>query len=199
MTNREPDLDRITTLLGQCLGRIEHQSYRVQQLSDEEDYGASDVFEHEAAMLQELVAGLLESATRSSHCHLNRIVEQGVQSCLGEIGRPILVRLRLAPDLPPVGCAPGQLAFAVQRALVIAVGQLEAGDELVVTTRRCDEAVVLELESRGTARDRHIEERTTTLCDFLTALRGSCSVHADPNGALFLVLELPHTLAAGEY
>ncbi|HEX5052604.1 MAG TPA: hypothetical protein VFZ65_12585 [Planctomycetota bacterium] len=200
MTNRDPDLDRITHLLGQCLGRIEEQSYRLQQLGDDDgEYDASDVFEHETTMLQELIAGLLASASASRACDLNRIVGQVAQGCLAEIGRPIVVRQRLAQDLPPIECAPGQVVFAVQRALMLALGQLEAGEELVMTTRREHESVVLELESRGTAHDRHLRERTVTLCEFLAGLGGCCRVQADPQGGLLLALELPHTLAAGEY
>ena len=63
---RDRELDRLTTLLGQCLGRIDEQAYRLQRVDDDAedcaDDGVADVLENEAARLQELVGSLLERA-----------------------------------------------------------------------------------------------------------------------------------------
>ena len=202
MTKRENDLDRLTTLLGQCLGRIDEQAYRLQQQDggeDEPNVATSHVLENEAAMLQELVGSLLEKEPSPDHADLNRVVDQAVQSCIAEIGMPIVTRQRLATNLPEVACGPGQLAFAVQRALVIALGRQEPGGEVIVTTRRLDDTVLLELESQGAGRDHHLQERTLTLCEFVAGLRGHCRVDADQRGTLLIVLELPQALAIDEY
>jgi hypothetical protein len=193
---REPDLDRLTTLLGQCLGRIDERAYRVQQ--DDEDADAEHVLEHEAATLQELVGSLAARVDAPEQCDLARIVRSAVDACLTELGGGLVVRQRLAADLPPIGCMPSQLAYAVQRALVITAGRLERGGELLVTARRDGRSAVLELESRGGRRDRHLPERTLTLCEFVASLGGHCRVDHGDRGDLFVVLELPEALALDE-
>ena len=34
MTSRDPELDKLSSLLGRCLGRIDEQAYRLLQLDD---------------------------------------------------------------------------------------------------------------------------------------------------------------------
>ncbi len=199
MTRRNEDIERLTTLLGQCLGRIDERAYDLQRLADdEEDYGAADALEHEAATLQELVAALIEQSTLPDRADLNRCVTSAVQACLDELGRPVVVRQRLTQRLPLVSCSPGQVALAVQRALMIGLGRLDAGGELVVATRRDGESAVLEIECQGKRRDRHLHERTATLCEFIGDLQGTCRVDEDHSGTLLLAIELPLALAADE-
>lgn len=200
MAHRETDLDRITTLLGQCLGRIDEQAFRLQQIDDDsEDFAAADVLEQEAAQLQELVGTLVEHPPQLEHADLNRIVDRAVRGCVAEVGVPIVVRQRFAPQLPAIACTPGQLAFAVQRALLLGLGRIEAGGEIVVTTRREGEAAVFELECQGHSRDRHLQERTATLSEFVSGFHGTCRISTDDRGTLLLALELPTSLAIDEY
>lgn len=197
--DRQPNLDHLTTLLGQCLGRIDERAFRLQELGDDEVVeGSDDVLEQEAATLQELVGSLVERCEFPVQCELNPVVEQSAVACIEELGAAVVLRLRLANDLPPIGCNPGQLAFAIQRALVIAAGRLDVGGELIVTTRRDDDGVVLELESHGAARDRHLQERSVTLCEFVAALHGHCRVDAHGRDTLFVVIELPQAMALDE-
>ena len=191
---REPDLDRLTTLLGQCLGRIDEQAYRLQR-DDDPDEDTGDVLEQEAATLQELIGTMLEQGDAPEQADLNRVVGDVVATCLREIDVPVVIRQRLQPDLPPIACSPGQLTFAVQRAVVLAADRMCAGDELRITTRRDLEQVVLELEGPAAPRDRHLQARSQTLCEFLVAMRGHCRVDADDQGNLLVVLELPTALA----
>lgn len=193
MAHRETDLDRITTLLGQCLGRIDEQAFRLQKGADD-DYDTADVLEQEAAQLQELVGSLLSAEGNTTVAHLNRIVERAVHDCVGELQHPVVIRERLQPDLPPIACQPGQLAYAVQRAVMIGLSHTAAGDELVVTTRREGDQAVFELESHGHQRDRHLPERAASLMEFVAAFGGTCRI-ADDRGALLLALELPSELA----
>lgn len=199
---RDLELDRLTTLLGQCLGRIDEQAYRLQQVDDEaEDYtddGVADVLETEAARLQELVSSLLERADAPEQSDLDDVVHASVRGCMQELGSPIVVRQRLAGELPPVACTPGQLAYAVQRALVLATSRLDVGGELRVTTRREDDCAVLELEGQGTRNDRNLQERAQTLCEFVSSFRGTCRVAYDEQQNLLIVLELPLALAIDE-
>ena len=199
---RDLELDRLTTLLGQCLGRIDEQAYRLQQVDDEaEDYtddGVADVLETEAARLQELVSSLLERADAPEQSDLDDVVHASVRGCMQELGSPIVVRQRLAGELPPVACTPGQLAYAVQRALVLATSRLDVGGELRVTTRREDDCAVLELEGQGTRNDRNLQDRAETLCEFVSSFRGTCRVAYDEQQNLLIVLELPLALAIDE-
>lgn len=196
---REPNLDHLSTLLGQCLGRIDERAYQLQQLGDDDhELDANEVLEHEAATLQELVGSLIERYDSPELCDVNRIVEQSVSACLRELDTAILVRERLAPNLPPIHCTPSQLAYAAQRALVIAAGRLETGGELVVTTRQEGDAALLEFESRGGVRDRHLQERSLTLCEFVASFHGNCHIDLDDRDNLLIVIELPQVPALDE-
>jgi hypothetical protein len=196
----ERDLDHLTTLLGQCLGRIDERAFRVQQQSDDEpNDDVADLLENDAATLQELIGALVDRASVQEYCDLNRIVAAAVSSCLQELATPIIVRQRLAPDVPPIACTPGQLAYAAQRALVIAAGRLDAGGELTVTTRRDDDCPVLEIESSGGERDRHLRERAETLCEFVATFRGHCRVDCDEQDNLLIAIELPIGITSDEH
>ena len=197
MTQRETDLDRITTLLGQCLGRIDEQAYRLQRDEDGDDF-VGDVLEQEAALLQELVGTLVEAHARVENSDLNRVVGQSVRDCVAELGVPVVVSQVLAPDLPRIACGPGQLAFAVQRAVMLALARADDAGDIRVTTRREGEQVVFELESHGQGRDRHLHERSATLCEFVAGLDGQCRIDSDDHGSLLIALELPAALAVDD-
>jgi hypothetical protein len=198
MASHEPELDHLTHLLGQCLGRIEEQAFRVQDDSwQDTNPGTDAAIEDETALLQELVGSLLVCAV-DEYADLNATVQRALQARLGDLGVPVVVRQRLARHLPKVACAPADVAFAVQRALALSLGQLEPGSELTVTTRREDGHLLFELERRGGPLDRHLVERCETLAEFAAGLHGQCRVHADADGSLLLALELPATLALDE-
>lgn len=195
MSRRHEDIERLTTLLGQCLGRIDERAYQLQRLpDDEEDFDAADALEHEAATLQELVAALIDQSALPDRADLNRCVSAAVQACLDELGRPVVVRQRLQAKLPLIGCSPGQVAFAVQRALMLGFGRLAAGEEILLVTRREGDSVVFELECHGQRADRHLAERTATLCEFVADLQGTCRIHEDHHGTLLMAIELPTAL-----
>ena len=196
MNQRERNLDRITSLLGQCLGRIDEHAFRIQEVEDTDTTVlTAEEIDHETAELQELVGSLLDNVVDDDDAELNRIVDQAVRSCVAAVDIPLVVQQRLGRDLPRVACGPGQLTFAVQRALGIGMRHLEPGGELVVTTRRENGAVFFEMESRGQKGDGHLQERTTTLCDFVESFRGHCRAQADEQGTLLLALELPVAVA----
>lgn len=195
---REPDIDRLTNLLGKCLGRIDEQAFRLQRQPNDDEQEIGDVLEHEAAQLQELVGTLLEQEQSREEANLNLLVSTSLTACVAELGVPIVVRQRLAPTLPLIACRPGQLAYAVQRALVIAAERLGAGDELLVATRQEHDQVVLEIESRGGECDQHLDQRAQTLCEFLAAMQGNCRVGHDEQANLLIVIELPQQVAVDD-
>ncbi len=197
MTQRETDLERITSLLGQCLGRIDEQAYRLQhQGEDDEDFAAAETFEEAAAALQELIGNLLHAGERVEDAAADPIVRRALDEIIGELGVPVVVRQRLATGLPRVACTPGQLAFAVQRALMLAVAQIEAGGEVVVETRRDGDNVLLEVESNCPAGVEHLGDRALTLRAFVAEFGGSCQVDTDGRGRILIALELPVALVS---
>ncbi len=197
MTHRETDLERITSLLGQCLGRIDEQAFRLQHLGDdEEDFDAAGVFEDAAARLQELIASLVATGERVEEAALNPIVQRAVEQIATEVGVPLVVRQRIAPDLPRIAATPGQVAFAVQRAIMLAVAQIEAGSDVEVTTRREGDNVLLEVEAICPAGVRHLRERSATLRAFVAEFHGSCQVDTDGHGRILIALELPVALVS---
>ncbi|MCA8978305.1 MAG: hypothetical protein KDC98_26490 [Planctomycetes bacterium] len=195
MTHRETDLDRITTLLGQCLGRIDEQAYRLQQTEDEgEDYEACEVLETEAAMLQELISSVVYAAKRSEDSDLNRIVEHSLRGCVAELDIPVVVRSQLQPGLPRIACPAGQLAFAVQRALMLVLGSIRSGGEIAAGTRLEGDTVWLEIESPDAQGDSHFSERAATLSEFVTAFHGNCRIDSDGRGTCLVAMQLPVAL-----
>ncbi|MCA8965017.1 MAG: hypothetical protein H6838_03065 [Planctomycetes bacterium] len=197
MTQRETDLERITSLLGQCLGRIDEQAYRLQQLGDDdEDFAAAETFEEAAATLQELIGSLLHAGERVDDAAADPIVRRALDEIIGELGVPVVVRQRLATELPKVACTPGQLAFAVQRALMLAVAQIDAGGEVTVETRRDGDNVLLEIESTCPAGVQHLSERALTLRAFVAEFGGACQVDTDGRGRILIALELPVALVS---
>jgi nitrogen-specific signal transduction histidine kinase len=191
----DADLDHLTTLLCECLGRIDERAYQLQQLGDEDvDLDPHDVLTAEATTLHELVGSLLDRCAAVRHAAVAPIVARAIDGFLQELGAPVVVRRQFDDGLPPVACDPGQLAFAVQRALLIAAGRLETGGELAVAVRAAAEAIVIEIETRGVARDRHLQQRAETLCDFVAAFRGNCRIELPENGHLLIAIDLPRAV-----
>jgi hypothetical protein len=122
-----------------------------------------------------------------------------LRDCLAELDMPVVVRQRLTAGLPPIACAPGQLAFAVQRAFMLALARADRGGDILVTSRRDGNYVVFELECCGGGRDRHLHERSTTLCEFVAGFHGLCRVDEDDRGTLLIALELPTSLVIDDY
>lgn len=192
MAHRETDLDHLTTLLGQCLGRIDERAYQLQRSrDDEEDFEASDVLERETALLQELISSVLEHSIEQVDADLNEVVRHTLQGCVAEFAQPVVVRTRYGDGLPRVACAPGQLSYAVQRALMLLFASLEPGGELLVDTRADGDGVLLEVESHGVGGGSHIGERSATLADFVADLGGSCCCDNDGRGASMIAMQLP--------
>jgi hypothetical protein len=197
MAHRETDLEQITTLLGRCLGRIDEQAFRIQREESDDDEDVADVLEQEAAQLQELVGTLIEANDQLEHADLNRVVEHAVRGCVAEAGVPVVTRLRLCPGLPPVACRPGQLAYATQRAVMLGLQHLPPGGEVIATTRRDGDLAIFELECEGSSPTSHrnLDERATSLTEFVASFDGNCRVATDDRGNLLFAFELPLTLA----
>lgn len=200
MAPRDVDIEELTSLLGQCLGRIDEQAYRLQNRDEgeAEDDQAADVLEEEASRLQNLVASLVEAVDteRLDTADLNRTVSRTVRDTLQELAQPVVIRQRLAENLPAVACKPGQLSYAVQRAVLLAIAYAGSGGEVELDTRVDDDGVLFELIARsGGHGDQRIDERATTLAEFVEGFAGRCRLDTDEQHELLLVLELPAVYA----
>jgi len=195
MHEPRPNLDHLTTLLRQCLVRIDEQAHLVQRLGGKvTDSMASFLFEDEDTTLQRLLESLLASSAPDDHADLNRVVRQTVQSFLGATNTPVVVREHLAPDVPPIGCGRVPLTCAVRRALVLALGRTNAGPEITVTTRAAADSVVFEVARHSTVCEHHLKERALTLCEFVARMHGECRIDYDQRGTLRIAIDLPRAL-----
>ena len=199
MAPHDPELDRLTELLGQCLGRIDEQAFRLQNGEGLLESDAIEQLEDGTTELQELVDALLIVPTASEETDLNGVVDQAVANCLQEIAMPIVLRKSLGTDLPNVPYTSSFVSVAVQRALLLAVRSLQPGGELVVTTRLHDGSALVEIAAHGCAgggEGPSLVERTATLREFVTAQGGDCHTDRDQHDDVFVVLELPQAPAA---
>ena len=194
MASNDSDLDKLTSLLGQCLGRIDEEAYRLQQSGEDVDFDCADRMEDETATLQDLIDSLLVVDMGSDETDVNSVVSRIAESCLQEIAVPIVLRQTLTTESSLV-CAPAAMVtVAVQRAMVLAMTPLGPGDELRLTTRVESGSVVFEIESLGSHPDEHANERAETLREFIEEFGGSCNVRSAGRD-LYLVIELPQVMA----
>ena len=200
MRQHGPDPNRLASLLRQCLARIDEQANLVQRLDGKVSGSmASFLFEDEDSTLQGLLESLLAWSEPEDHADLNRVVRQTVQSFLGATNTPVVVREHLAPNVPPIGCGRVPLTCAVRRALVLALGRMDDGPEIVVTTRAEADSVVFEVERHSTVCEHHLKERALTLCEFVARMQGECRIDFDGRGALLIAIDLPRALSVDEY
>jgi len=196
---RDSELDRLTAMLEQCLGRIDEGAFRVQQLSDGDDVSAIEsLLEQETATLNDLADVVVGAVETTDRCEVRPILDREVDSCVAKIGVPIVVRMQFAAGLGPVRCAGTQLASSLRRSLALATGRMRAGDELAIHARDEGGAVVVEFECKGARRDRNLQQRATTLCEFVASLGGNCKVAVDEAGSLLVALELPKSIVVGD-
>ena len=106
-----------------------------------------------------------------------------------------MLRQNLCLDLPAVPFPPPVVSVALQRATMLAVSNMQPGGDLVLTTRRHDGAVLVEIEAHGCERDERLPDRTETLRDFVQGFGGDCHTDVDQHHSVFVVLELPLQLA----
>lgn len=194
MASNDSDLDKLNSLLSQCLGRIDEEAYRLQQTGDEVDFETGDRLEDETATLQDLVDSLLVVDLGSDETDVNQVVSRMVESCLQDLAVPIVVRQTLTSESARVMAPSALVTVAVQRALVLAIAPLGPGDELRLTTRVESGSVVFEIESLGSHPDDYATERSETLREFVEEFGGTCMVRCDRQD-LYLVLELPQVMA----
>jgi signal transduction histidine kinase len=192
MQPSEPDLEELTSLLGQCLGRIDEQAFRIQR-GDDEDDAATHVLEEEASRLQNLVASLLDAvkADVGDSSDLNRTLERVVRETVPQLQYPVVIRQRLGSGLLSIACRPNQLAHAVQRVLLLTTAFAGQGGVVELTTRLDDGVALLEASAYGQGNNCHLHERATTLTEFVASWKGRCRIDVDARGELLMALELP--------
>lgn len=187
----DSELDRLTAMLGQCLGRIDEGAFRVQQIGDDDPAAIEALLEQETATLQELVTGVVDAVEPSEQCDARPIIVRAVDACVAEVGMPIVVRMQVANGMTPARCAGSHLDSAIRRALALAASRMRSGDELAISAREEADTLVVELECAGGKRDRNMRQRATTLCEFVDGFGGNCRVDVDGRNRLLIALELP--------
>lgn len=194
MASHESDLDKLTSMLSQCLGRLDAEAFKLQENDGQSDFDTGDRLDDETARLQELVDSLLVVEMGEDQADLNAIVARATADCLQEIAVPIVLRQSLTASQTIASASSSLVTVAVRRALGLAADRLAAGDELIVTTRVENEGLLFEIESRGSLPDTHATERAETLREFVDELGGICRVRCNEQD-LFVVLELPQVMA----
>lgn len=190
MASRDQDLDKLSSLLGQCLGRIDEEAYRLQQDGEDADFGTADRFEEHTAELQNLIDSLLVVGMDSGKTDVNAVVKQVAESCLQEINVPILLRQALTSESTSVAAQASLVTVAMQRAMVLAVEPLRPGDELCLTTRIDSGSVVFEIESHCQEPGASMGERGETLREFLRGFGGTFNMRSERQD-YYMVIELP--------
>lgn len=196
MARDDSDLEQLSTRLQQCLGRIEEEAFRL-QASDEEpfDFGEVDRLEQATETLHDLVGSLLDAEDGPcDEADVNAVVSEVASARLQHVQVPLVQRLLLATGDTRVAVSRAALTTAVSRALTMALGELLAGGQLTLSTRREPGAVVVEIEALGCRTGAGLAERAETLREFVRQLGGACTVQSDQDD-LFLVLELPRVIA----
>ena len=194
MASSDPEIDKLTKLLSQCLGRIDEEAYSVLQNGQDVDFDTGDRLESETSTLQELMDSMVAVEVQSDQTDLNHVVSRTAASCLQDIAVPIVFRQTLTRECALVAASANLTTVVVQRAMVLAVAPLSPGDELRLTTRVENGRVLLEIESFGSHHDGNANERSQTLRQFVEELGGSSQVRCEAN-CLFLVVELPQVIA----
>ena len=194
MAYRDQDLDKLSALLGKCLGRIDEEAYRLQQEGEDVDFDIAERLEEHASELQNLVDSLLVVDMGSDETDVNAVVQKVAESCLQEISVPILLRQSLTSEPTIVPVQAGLVTVAVQRAMILAVEPLGPGDELCLTTRIEGGSVLFEIESHSQESGSLTKERSETLREFLDDFGGSFHMRSEPQDH-YMVIELPQVTA----
>ena len=195
MASRDQDLDKLSALLGQCLGRIDEEAYRLQQDGDDVDFDTADRLEEHTSELQGLIDSLMVVDMGSDETDVNSVVRKVAEACLQEINVPILLRQALTSESTSVAAQSGLVTVAVQRAMVLAVEPLGPGDELCLPTRVEGGSVVFEIECHSQEPGAVIAERSETLREFLDGFGGSFNMRSEARDH-YMVLELPQVIAS---
>jgi hypothetical protein len=195
MATDDPNFDQLSSLLQECLGRIESETSSLAEESEETlDYGEIDRLDGATSDLQHLIDALVVVDAGNEDAEVNQIVERAAEDSLQDIGVPVVQRMQLCCESTGVAAPRDLVTVAIQRALNLATSQLGPGDELNLTTRVEHRSVIFEVESRGSKRDQSTQYRSETLRDFVRGFGGGCMVHMEQDD-MFLVLELPQVLA----
>lgn len=194
MASNNSDLDRLTSLLGQCLGRIEEEAGELQKNGEDVGFDTADRLEDETGALQELIESMLVVEMDSDETDFNQVVAKVAETFLQELAVPIVLRQILTSESAQVAVPAELVNVAVQRAMALAVAPLGPGDELRLCTRVASGSVLFEIESLGSHPEDNAGDRAETLREFVEDLGGACQVRREAQD-LFLVLELPQVMA----
>lgn len=195
MAHDDLELQKLTAMLQQCLGRIDEEAFRLQDADTAGfDFGEAERIDDATCELQGLVESLLVVDADNGPADVNEIVARVARDCLHRLDVPIVQRLQLCRGATRVDAAGSLVSVAVQRAVELATASLGPGGELDLSTRLEQGAVLVEIESRGSDDIGNVAERSATLQAFVEDFGGGCTARAEKRD-LFLVLELPQVMA----
>ncbi|MGK0303094.1 MAG: hypothetical protein ACI89X_003981 [Planctomycetota bacterium] len=194
MASNDRDLNKLNSLLSQCLGRINEEAFRMQEKGEDVDFDTGDRLEDETGTLQELIESMLVVELDQDETNINQVVTRVAEACLQEVAVPIVLRQTLTTESSLVVAPAALVNVAVQRAMVLAVTPLGPGDELRLTTRVDSGSVLFEIESLGSHSDDNAGDHAETLREFVKELGGTFQLRRKARD-LFLVLELPQVMA----
>lgn len=198
MAHDHNDLEQLSSMLQQCLGRIDEEAFRIQETGGTAlAVQAVERVTEATDELQGLCDSILEVQAIDSHADVNAIVARVAGECLQQLRVPIVQRHDLCHDRAVVSSPSSMVAIAVRRALSIAMAPLSPGGQLSLRTRVDSGSVLLEIESRGCRLAGAGPERAETLREFASDLGGACNVHCDGDD-LYLVLQMPQVMVSDQ-
>ena len=195
MAYDQPDVELLSTMLHQCLGRIDEEAFGIQHAAGASlDVHAADRIEDATGELQEICDTLMEVEAARNHADVNAIVAAVAGESLHQLHVPIVQRHDLCAG-PALAASPAAMvASAIRRALSMAVQPLAPGGQLSLRTRIEAGSVLFEVDSIGCRLDEAAAVRAETLRAFAQELGGACNVHSEGDD-LYLVLQMPQLIS----
>ena len=193
MDKDDRDLDKLSDLLGEVLGRIDKNAGELVRSDADDPAQMAEQLESDTERLHGLVDELVQAALdvdELERSNANIVVEKCLRDFLQVIDYPLVVRQTLSARTDLVACAPSQLTRGIQRALSLAASHAGHGGELSVRTTTKRQSVIVQLHSSGHG-TQHLTDRTQTLRAFIEELRGELHAKVDSHGALDLEMKLP--------
>ena len=73
MASNDSDLNKLTVLMGQCLGRIDEEAFLLQEHGTDVDFATADRLDSETETLYGLVDSMLSIETNSNETNVNPV------------------------------------------------------------------------------------------------------------------------------
>jgi len=170
--------------------------------------------ERGTALTHQLLAFARREVVRPEVLDFNAVITGFEEMLRASVGSRITLDLRLAPDLPPVNCDPGQIEQLLLNLAVNAKDAMPDGGQLVIDTARQDDGVRLRVSDSGGGMPPDVVERAfepffttkasgegtglglATVYGIVTQASGSVSITSQPGVGTTVTVLLPFGPAA---